>query len=165
MFFSIISLALFLALAIASSFQGYSILIYGSMVPALFGFLFFLISVRAMGQRDLFEVFGSLVHKAKSPAPKLKASKSPKPLEKGLRQIQRPTVRPKTISEQPSPQPRLEQQLPPPPPPPPVLEQDSSRTNFSGETKCPRCGQKLHQNAVFCGRCGLKVRGPDAAPP
>ncbi|MGQ9514166.1 MAG: hypothetical protein ACUVTL_03845 [Thermoproteota archaeon] len=89
MLFSIISLILFIALAMTSSFQGYSILIYGSIVPALFSLLFFLISVHAMGQRDLFEVFGGLIHQTRRKVQKM--PKSLKPSERVLRSVQKPS--------------------------------------------------------------------------
>ncbi|MBO3802653.1 MAG: zinc ribbon domain-containing protein [Candidatus Brockarchaeota archaeon] len=172
MLLSMISLVIFLALAAASSLQGYSVLIYCSVASALAGFLSFVISVRAMGQRDLFEVLGSLLHKAQRRAQNPKPPKSPKAPEKVVKKIQKPAASPRMAPEQTPPQvaqpPHVAQPPPPPPPPPPAPETVPPKANkreLPGEVKCPRCGQKLHENAAFCGRCGLKVREPELPPP
>lgn len=156
MLLAIISFILFLSLAVISNYQGLSMLIYGSYACLALVFLSFLASLRSMGQRDLFDVLGSLASKAKGGVSrKEKASKEPAP-KQSKSQIVRtsgskraePSLYHVTYEKLP---------LPTPPPPPPPEGEGSL------ELTCPMCGQKLHPLAAFCGRCGHKLRETDAA--
>jgi len=159
MMLAIISFILFLSLAVLSNYQGLSMLIYGSYACLALVFLFFLASLRSMGQRDLFDVLGSLASKTKGGVSrKGNASKGSSP-----KQSKSQPVKPsgsKTAEKEPSLYQVTYEKLPmpmPPPPPPPKPEGEESL-----ELTCPMCGQKLHPLAAFCGRCGHKLREPDA---
>jgi len=161
MTFVIISFILFLSLAVLSNYQGLSMLLYGSFACLGLVFLFFLASLRSMGQRDLFDVLGSLAHKTKGGVSrKEKASKEPTPKQSKTKPV-KPSGS-KTAEQEPSLYQVTYEKVPlpmPPPPPPPRPEGQLS----PGELMCPMCGQKLHPLAAFCGRCGHKLREPDAA--
>jgi hypothetical protein len=155
---SIISFILFLSLAVISNYRGLSPLLYGSFICLALVFLFFMSSLRAMGQRDLFDVLGSLAYMAMrriSREDKAPNRSAPKPA----------ITASKTLGSKSSEQGSLYQEtyqgLPVPPPPPP--NQDAPKDDRP-ELICPSCGQKLHPHAAFCGRCGLKLRKPDEIP-
>lgn len=159
---SIISFILFLSLAVLSNYNGLSMLLYGSFVCLALVFLFFMSSLRAMGQRDLFDVLGSLAFKAKRGVSREgKASKKPTP--KPAITASRASKESKPAEQESSLYQATYQRLPLPVPPPPPPNQDGPQDNQS-ELICPSCGQRLHARAAFCGRCGLKLREPDVSP-
>ena len=154
---SIISFILFLSLAVLSNYKGLSMLLYGSFICLALVFLFFMSSLRAMGQRDLFDVLGSLAYKSKlRVSPKEKASKKTTqktPMSAPTPSESKPTEQESSLYQ------ATYQKLPlPVPPPPPPNQEDHQEPELS----CPRCGQKIHPRAAFCGRCGLKLHEPDA---
>jgi len=155
---SILSFILFLSLAVLSNYKGLSMLLYGSFICLAVVFLFFMSSLRAMGQRDLFDVLGSLAYKAELRV-------SPKTSKKPTQET--PILAPRSSESKPTEQESTlyqvtYQKLPLPVPPPPPPNQEDHQED-QPELSCPRCGQKLHPRAAFCGRCGLKLHEPDAS--
>jgi hypothetical protein len=158
--FSLFCLILFLALAVVSSLPGFQIIIYASITSAVVGFLLFLACLRAMGQRDLFDLLGGLTarirHHSGDQKPSLPSSVLVQP------QSQRaPTPIPPSGPEV------TQKDIPPPPPPPPPLPplQEVAQTEEPTHMECPKCGQILHARASFCGRCGTQIRKSDVTPP
>jgi hypothetical protein len=152
---SIIAFILFISLAALSNYKGLSPLLYGSYICLALVFLFFMSSLRAMGQRDLFDVLGSVAYKVTRRLPP--GDRAPK--GSTSKTITTATTAPKTSGSKPLEQGTcLYQKRPVPPPPPPHRD---APLDGRPELICPSCGQKLPRRAAFCGRCGLKLREPD----
>lgn len=155
--FSLISFVLFLLLAVFSNFKGLSLLLYGSFVCLALTFLFFVFSMRFMGERDLFDVLGSLTSKAMGR------------ISRKDRASEEPTMKSAIVESKPSELKPAEQgsssseenyQGPSMSPPPTnqSVPQDSQT-----EPICPRCGKRLPPLAIFCSSCGLQVHELDAS--
>jgi ribosomal protein S27AE len=158
--FSLFCLILFLALAIVSSLPGYQIIIYASITSAVAGFLLFLACLRAMGQRDLFDLLGGLTSRIRRRVDDQKPSVPSAVLDQPQSQRVLPTP--------PSGPEVAQKDIPPPPPPPPPPSmpiQDVVQTVEAANMECPKCGQILHARASFCGRCGTQIRKADVTPP